>query len=312
MDKKSNKIKKLITILFLILVVIASLAIVIFFSNRQNGIVPSANNNTDNTNSNELVDNNETNNSNTGNTGATNNTVNSEITNEETLKKVIDMNSYFWAKEVLTDYYSSNDYDEPVTLMDTDVVNELGVTDNNYRKLNDFDAPIFRIDEIYKQKLDTNIYLYIIKNRFGKNKSDVKDSILWAKQDLKNKTFSIYPYEYLRIKNYLDFKEGDKISLESIQPIEKKDENQYIFDNSVDSQDCMKGLFERYKFDLLLDEEHLYDLLDEDYKNSKYQNLNELKQYIANNKTDLYLESISLIMFMKILNVINYIYMVSS
>ncbi len=293
MDKKSNKIKKLITILFLILVVIASLAIVIFFSNRQNGIVPSANNNTDNTNSNELVDNNETNNSNTGNTGATNNTVNSEITNEETLKKVIDMNSYFWAKEVLTDYYSSNDYDEPVTLMDTDVVNELGVTDNNYRKLNDFDAPIFRIDEIYKQKLDTNIYLYIIKNRFGKNKSDVKDSILWAKQDLKNKTFSIYPYEYLRIKNYLDFKEGDKISLESIQPIEKKDENQYIFDNSVDSQDCMKGLFERYKFDLLLDEEHLYDLLDEDYKNSKYQNLNELKQYIANNKTDLYLDNLS-------------------
>lgn len=293
MDKKLDKKKKLITILFLILVVIASLAIVIYFSNRQNIVNPSAKNNTNNTTLNELTDNNETNNSNAQNKEVTNNTVSNETTNEETLKQVTDMNSYFWVKEVLNNYYSSNDYDEPVTLMDIDVVNDLGVTNDNYRKFNDFDAPIFRIDEIYKQKLDADIYLYIIKNRFGKNKSDVKDTILWAKQDLKNKTFSIYPYEYLRIKNYLNFKEGDKVSFSSIKSIEKKDENQYIFDNSVDSQDCMKGLFERYKFDLLLDEEHLYNLLDEDYKSSKYQNIDELKQYISNNKTDLYLDNLS-------------------
>ena len=256
MDKKLDKKKKLITILFLILVVIASLAIVIYFSNRQNIVNPSAKNNTNNTTLNELTDNNETNNSNAQNKEVTNNTVSNETTNEETLKQVTDMNSYFWVKEVLNNYYSSNDYDEPVTLMDIDVVNDLGVTNDNYRKFNDFDAPIFRIDEIYKQKLDADIYLYIIKNRFGKNKSDVKDTILWAKQDLKNKTFSIYPYEYLRIKNYFNFKEGDKVSFSSIQSIEKKDENQYVNvyqvfdDNQISVSSYQQPTYIEYLYDI--------------------------------------------------------------
>ena len=55
----------------------------------------------------------------------------------------------------------------------------------------------------------------------------------------------------------------------------------------------MKGLFERYKFDLLIDREHLYSILEVDYKNSKYSDLDDLKKYINDNKTDLYLDAIS-------------------
>ena len=47
------------------------------------------------------------------------------------------------------------------------------------------------------------------------------------------------------------------------------------------------------EFDLLVDREHLYSILEIDYKNAKYSNLEDLKKYINDNRTDLYLDMIS-------------------
>lgn len=298
MDKrKSDDIKRLITVLAFIIIIIILVIVLILITHRKSGTSPTNNNAVNNTNNNTSADtNNEINN--IQNTNVSNGT-NNNIKNNNSggyLEEVADLESYFWLKDRLSLYYSSNDLEDPTMLMDKDVINELGVTVDNYRKFNDFDAPIFRIDKIYEQILNKNRSLYVVKLRYGKSEEDAKDSIVWVEKDTSSNTFSIYPYEYLKMKNYLDFKEGDTVPVDSSKIIEKNAENKYSEDDDdidEDTELCMKGLFERYKFDLLVDREHLYSILEIDYKNAKYSNLEDLKKYINDNRTDLYLDMIS-------------------
>ena len=291
--KKSDKIKTLVIILVFILILIALLVFFILFTyQKDDGIT------VNNTVQNNIIDNstneNDLNNSNNQNNNNNSNSTEDEDKNDtKKLNSVTDMSSYFWLKDVLEKYYSSNELEDPTVMLGKDVIKELGITADNYRKFNDFDGPMFRIDKMYKQVLDDNKEIYVVKHKVGKSKTDVKDSIVWIEKDGNNSTFSIYPNEYLKEKNYLDFKEGDILPVNFSKNISPNTENKFEEEDSHSAEDCMKGLFERYKFDLMADEEHLYNLLDEDYKNLKYPDINNLKQYISNNRTDLYLDSLS-------------------
>ena len=291
--KKSDKIKTLVIILVFILILIALLVFFILFTyQKDDGIT------VNNTVQNNIIDNstneNDLNNSNNQNNNNNSNSTEGEDKNDtKKLNSVTDMSSYFWLKDVLEKYYSSNELEDPTVMLDKDVIKELGITADNYRKFNDFDGPMFRIDKMYKQVLDDNKEIYVVKHKVGKSKTDVKDSMVWIEKDENNSTFSIYPNEYLKEKNYLDFKDGDTLPVNFSKNISPNTENKFEEEDSHSAEDCMKGLFERYKFDLMADEEHLYNLLDEDYKNLKYPDINNLKQYISNNRTDLYLDSLS-------------------
>ena len=118
---------------------------------------------------------------------------------------------------------------------------------------------------------------------------------MWVKRDKENKTFSVFPYEYIRLKNYTELKVGDKIPIDTEKSIAKNIENQYEEDDNrnISAEICMKGLFERYKFDLLIDNNHLYNLIEESYRNIKYPNFEDLKKYINQNRTDLYLDTLN-------------------
>ena len=295
MDKrKSDDIKRLITVLAFIIIIIVLVIILILITHKKSDDFPKSNNTSNNNTS--------VNNTNNKNDSETNsNIIDSNNTqsniNTGKLEKIIDLESYFWLKDRLSFYYSSNELEDPTMLMDKTVIDELGLTVDNYRNFNNFDGPIFRIDEIYKQNLNQNEILYVVKLRYGKSEKDVKDSIVWVKKDLSSSTFSVYPYEYLRLKNYTNFQEGDTVPVDGSKSIEKNRENSYLENEDDDTEDdtklCMKGLFERYKFDLLIDREHLYSILEVDYKNSKYSDIEDLKKYINDNKTDLYLDAIS-------------------
>lgn len=290
--KKSDKIKTIVIILVFILIIIALLVFFILFTHQKDDGIT-----VNNTVQNNIIDNstneNNLNNSNNQNNNNSNSTEDEDKNDTKKLNSVTDMSSYFWLKDVLEKYYSSNELEDPTVMLDKDVIKELGITADNYRKFNDFDGPMFRIDEMYKQILDDNKEIYVVKHKVGKSNSDVKNSIVWIEKDENNSTFSIYPNEYLKEKNYLDFKEGDTLPVNFSKNISPNTENKFEEEDSHSAEDCMKGLFERYKFDLMADEEHLYNLLDEDYKNLKYPDINNLKQYISNNRTDLYLDSLS-------------------
>ena len=147
MDKrKSDDIKRLITVLAFIIIIIILVIVLILITHRKSGTSPTNNNAVNNTNNNTSADtNNEINNN--QNTNVSNGT-NSNIKNNNSggyLEEVADLESYFWLKDRLSLYYSSNDLEDPTMLMDKDVINELGVTVDNYRKFNDFDAPILEL-----------------------------------------------------------------------------------------------------------------------------------------------------------------------
>lgn len=300
MDKReSDNIKRLVIVFAFILIVIVILIGFILLTHRKGNSIPISNNNTANNISNSnVVDNNttdnETKNQNTNTSNITENN-NGMISSENKLKKTIDKEVYFWLKDRITEYFSSNDLDDPTKIIDNNVINELNLTKDNYRRFNNFDGPIFRIDEIYEQVLDTEKSIYIAKLRYGKSEDDIKDTILWVKRDKENKTFSVFPYEYIRLKNYTELKVGDKIPIDTEKSIAKNIENQYEEDDNrnISAEICMKGLFERYKFDLLIDNNHLYNLIEESYRNIKYPNFEDLKKYINQNRTDLYLDTLN-------------------
>lgn len=300
MDKReSDNIKRLVIVFAFILIIIVILIGVILLTHKSNNI-PSSNNtvNNTNTNKNTTSDNNQSNETNSQNTNSENNVNNNNSNNSSNvnkLEKTIDKEVYFWLKDRISMYFSSNELNEPTKIIDTDVIDELKLTKDNYRRFNNFDGAAFRIDEIYEQTLDNNKCIYVVKLKYGKSEDDVKDTILWVKRDRENKTFSIYPYEYIRIKNYTNFKEGDILPVNNAKKIEKNSENQYEEDDNrnISAEMCMKGLFERYKFDLILDNNHLYNLLEEDYKNAKYSSVDDLKRYIKQNKVGLYLDTLN-------------------
>lgn len=282
MDIKSEKIKKMIIILVFILVVIFIMILISLFSKNDSN---DENLNVNNT-INDVVQN--TNQNTTNNINE--NTVNEEKT-EEVLKQISDTKSYFIIKNIVDQYYDSNELNEPSKLMDKEVINKLKLTDENYKQFNNFDLPIFRIDEIFKQKINDNTALYVVYHSFGIDKSNLNQSVIWVKVNKKQKDFSIYPYEYIKLNNQTGLKENDIIKI-STNEIEKSDFNNYN-ETKIDADICMKELFERYKFDVLVDNEHLYSTLNEEYKKLKYPQYKDLEQYIVNNKNDLYLDKVS-------------------
>ena len=285
--KKPEDIKRLAMVITFICIIILLLIVLIWLTHSKDKTSPRINN---------VV--NEINNNTSGDYR------NDESNYSGKLTKVVDMEIYFWIKDRTSLYYSSNYLYNPLEMMDEEVINELNMTSDNYKKFNDFASPSFRIDEIYEQILSNNKTLYVVKLKYGTNEQDVKNSIIWIKKDSKNDTFSIYPYEYLRIKNYLDFKEGDVISVDSKTSIKENSESKYLkaiekdnnddeSDNDKDTEKCMKGLFERYKFDLLIDNEHLYEILSDEYKKTKFPEISEFKQYIKEHISDLNSDTLS-------------------
>ena len=304
--KKPEDIKRLAMVITFICIIILLLIVLIWLTHSKDKTSPRINNVVNEINNNTSGDyrNDESNYKNDISNTNTSINENNQSDYSGKLTKVVDMEIYFWIKDRTSLYYSSNYLYNPLEMMDEEVINELNMTSDNYKKFNDFASPSFRIDEIYEQILSNNKTLYVVKLKYGTNEQDVKNSIIWIKKDSKNDTFSIYPYEYLRIKNYLDFKEGDVISVDSKTSIKENSESKYLkaiekdnnddeSDNDKDTEKCMKGLFERYKFDLLIDNEHLYEILSDEYKKTKFPEISEFKQYIKEHISDLNSDTLS-------------------
>lgn len=308
-NKKSDKIKNLIKVFGLFFLIIILIVFFILITRKK---TPAENQAKNEISQNEILDN-TTNNTiknestnNTSNANSTNNATNSTSnTNDFTeiekkydeiqksLKKVTDMKTYFLMNNLLSKYYKSNDFESPTDIIGKEAIQDLGLTTENYSKFNNFDAPIFRIDEIYEQRFGGGEYIYVVKHKYGKSNLDAKDGVIWVRKDNYNKLFCIYPYEYLKMKNYTGFGEGDRIPVFFEESIKENIENTYEDITTVDTEMCMKGLFERYKFDLLADEIHLYNSINEEYKNIKFPSIAELTNYIKNNKNSLYLDYLS-------------------
>ncbi len=280
--KKKNLIKKIMIVLFfLFIIIIAMIVYLAFKNNHSNNQGPQPEN---------IVE--------TENTNIENNTTTpdgNENSNEEQnkdLKKVNDTYTYFLVNHCLKSFYNYNEYENiSLDYMDAEVIENLNLSENNF--INLYNSG-FCIDEIYKQELKENESIYVVYYRLGMESGGITDLVAWVRVNHFHKVFSIYPYEYLSSLNQLNLKENDKITIENLKDIEQNENNIYEEgDITTNAEACTRELFRRYKFDLLLDVDHLYQILDEEYKGLRFKTLEELEQYIQENKEELYLDSIS-------------------
>lgn len=210
---------------------------------------------------------------------------------EENLKliQVNDLYSYFLLKQCMKLFYSSkeNAYEIlPKELKKYDLLIDWGYKDSCE----------FCIDKIYKVSVNLGKDIYFIYYRQQNESSATNNKTLAVKVDKKNLSFAIYPYEYLKMNNYSNLKDNDIISLEiiNIEDVDRNNNNHYRVDDiSTSESSCIKELFERFKFDVNYDLKHLYNLLDEEYKNVRFGNdFQNFSTYMNSNK-ELYLSDIA-------------------
>ena len=193
---------------------------------------------------------------------------------------------YFLVKQFITAYYNIRSTDNALNIIDTEAKETLGINNENVMSLyTGMNNPEFCIDEIYSQQIDETKNLYLVYFRLIRNtveNSNIENQVLLIKTDIDNMTFSVYPYEYLANKNYSNLKEGDTVTINNVSPIENNSNNKFIFDN-IDDEKTIIEFFKRYKFDLRYDMQHLYNCINEEYRNINFSTIDNFIQF-ANEK----------------------------
>lgn len=210
---------------------------------------------------------------------------NSKITNEEnnTLQKDTNTSTYFTLKQCMELYYNSQKIKSNFRIIDNEALESLGITEDNAPKLiGNIETPKFSIDDIYRQKIDTNKSFYVVYHRLETSENSYKNSIIIIKIDKENNIFSIYPYEFLEKNKLTNLKEKDHIELD--KNLENRAVN-YFSKINLNNAEITRELYEKFKFDLQKDLSHLYNSLNETYKNKKFQDFEDFKKYLKENES---------------------------
>lgn len=223
-------------------------------------------------------------------------------------EKINNIDDYIFIKECINKYinYSKgvlylNDNDDEITKEDTlarlksiipsFVIDELNVTDNTlYDKVGIHDKA-FRLNNIYislqtmnteAYEYNTDICAYLVEGvLIDKEKYTKEDFKIMVILDKINSTFLIIPENYLNVKN-IKVEENDSISIFNDEKI--KDELYNVFDmKAISDEEKCESYFIDFKYNLMYDNEYLYEILESRYKETKFANLGELKEYINNN-----------------------------
>ena len=162
------------------------------------------------------------------------------------------------------------------------------VTDASYKVNNNIsvnnievlysDAKEYYIQEVYNLKTDKEEIYYVYGLILKKENNDVADCYLKINKDLKNGTYSIEP---LDLEEYKKAKNGEINQIDYIE-IKQNNDNKYDY-NIFSAKDISQKYITDYIFKLKYKTEEAFNLLDEEYKNKKFNSLDEFKEYIQNN-----------------------------
>ena len=137
------------------------------------------------------------------------------------------------------------------------------------------------VDKILMTKLSNSVNAYLL---IGKVRDTQKDDIVRYNMiieiDFKNYTFEVFPNEYIKEKEMENLEAGDKIELSPKEKINNQEYNT-IKDQTNRYNTVAIPYFEKLKIDLLYDSEYIFNILDEEYKQKKFNNdYNSFIRYI--------------------------------
>lgn len=167
-------------------------------------------------------------------------------------------------------------------LLDEEYIAYKNITSNNItEKLEAINSSIVNVNEMYEIQKSNNINIYIAKGRLRETgTSNMSDFELMLKVDSLNKTFAVLLEDYIE-EYYSDYEVGENIEIEVPKSIEKNDNNLYDYIVVTDETYAI-DLLSKYKEEVLFDTETAYNHLDEEYREKRFESLEEFQEYAKN------------------------------
>lgn len=185
-------------------------------------------------------------------------------------------------------YYFNEDYIKNIDF--SNIENIKKIFGNYYKEYID-------IENMYELNINSNICSYLIKgNIINKNTLEKKELFLLILTDKNNNTFKIYNKQYLNELGYEKLDYNSKVNIK-INNIENEKYNIYKIIN-YNNEEYAKEILNTYKQKLQYDMQNSYELLDNNYKELRFENKEEYNKYINENK--LKILNIKIIKFQKI------------
>ncbi|MGN1297316.1 MAG: hypothetical protein ACI4VH_02645 [Clostridia bacterium] len=139
------------------------------------------------------------------------------------------------------------------------------------------------IEKMYRTKSFANIFIYFVYGTYRDTTTNESTEInLMIVLDMANKTFSVYPEEYLKKYEYDKIEEGNKVDI-SIESIENNGYNTFQYSDIVEDNTIAKEYFYNYKNTMLCNQEKAYAMLDKEYREEKFDTLEKYKKYVEEN-----------------------------
>ena len=204
----------------------------------------------------------------------------SEYVSDGNIKHITNKKRYYLIKETIDNYISYiTDVQKGEQALDeilaANYKNEFNITKENITaNLSKFANSEIYIEDMYEIEKTDSIILIIVN---GSVKSSSESFNTLIKLDSSNKTFEIYPQEYMIKHGDSDIKKlSDNINLNSIEP---QTYNLFVYREISDSELCNYYL-EDYIYNVTTNIENAYNLLDEEYRVNRFGSLDTFRIYI--------------------------------
>lgn len=137
------------------------------------------------------------------------------------------------------------------------------------------------IDNMYELEINASINIFII---YGTTINTQESFVLMVKTDSQNNTFSIFPDEYIQKYGYSNKSDANEINIDDSQ-IEKNNYNSFEYTN-VSNEQMIIYYFEDIK-NKVFEDNGLYNLLDKNYLEKKFENIDEFNIYLDKMKSEI-------------------------
>ena len=178
-----------------------------------------------------------------------------------------------------------NNVEAILSLLDNEFIAENNITENNvmeklanYKNVSSYSSKEIYTQEITHRQSIRGEYIYIkgILRKDGKE----EDIYILLKRDLINSTYNI---SFIDEEKFSKLKQGEEANTDSEMNIEKNDYNE-IYSKMITEYEICLTYFNDYMDTIKNNAIYGYELLDDEYKNSRFETLEEYENYINNIK----------------------------
>lgn len=188
--------------------------------------------------------------------------------------------------------YKEKQSSEIMVLLNKDFVSEYEIDNEKIIKLFDnYKFNRFLIEKSYLTETDNGISIYIVYGKeINEETNKSRDYALLVSLDSNNGTYSVAPYEYLKNKEIDESTTENellkKIKYDNIVQ-DKEKRNTYTYAIVYD-EDLVNYIYKEFKQFTKYNSKYSIELLDDDYKNKKFNSIDEGTSYLNKNILNIY------------------------